>query len=89
MFGYNMCLVSQSVISTIMCMKGRSYSMSKNKSNYGGFRSRLGILGELFSFLWKRKLWWLMPMIVVLVLFMILFVAAQATGVGPFIYTLW
>lgn len=63
--------------------------MSKNKSNYSGFLARLGILGEFFAFLWKRKLWWLMPMIVVLALFTILFVAAQATGVAPFIYTFW
>ena len=63
--------------------------MSKNKSNYGGFLSRLGIVGEFFSFLWKRKLWWLMPMIVILALFTILFVVGQATGVAPFIYTFW
>lgn len=63
--------------------------MSKNKPNYGGFLSRLGIVGEFFSFLWKRKLWWLMPMIVILALFTILFVVGQATGVAPFIYTFW
>ena len=63
--------------------------MSEKKPKYGGFLSRLGILGELFSFLWQRKMWWLMPMLFILVLFMILIVAGQAAGVGPFIYTLW
>lgn len=63
--------------------------MSEKEPNYGGIRSRLGILGELFSFLWQRKLWWLMPMIVILVLSMILLIAAQASGLGPFIYTLF
>lgn len=63
--------------------------MSNAKPKYGGFLSRLGILGELLSFLWKRKLWWLMPMLAVFVLFTILFVTAQATGVAPFIYTFW
>ena len=50
---------------------------------------RLGIVGELFSFLWERKLWWLIPMIVVLVAFGLLLVFAQATGIAPFIYTLF
>ena len=63
--------------------------MSNAKPKYGGLLSRLGILRELLTFLWKRKLWWLMPMIVVFVLFTILFVTAQATGVAPFIYTFW
>jgi hypothetical protein len=63
--------------------------MSKKKQNYGGFLSRLGVLGELFSFLWQRKLWWLMPMIVILVLVMVLLISAQASGLGPFIYTLF
>jgi len=49
----------------------------------------MGIVGELFSFLWKRKLWWLMPMLVVIVLFALLLVLAQASPVAPFIYTLF
>ena len=56
---------------------------------YGGLLSRLGILGELLRFMWKRKLWWLIPMIVVLVLFAVLLVFAQGSAVGPFIYTLF
>ena len=51
--------------------------------------SRLGIVGELFAFLWARKLWWLMPMITVLLLFGILLVFAQGSAVAPFIYTLF
>ncbi|MBN1887962.1 MAG: hypothetical protein JW850_08215 [Thermoflexales bacterium] len=50
---------------------------------------RLGIVGELLQFLWKRKLWWLIPMMVVLVLFLILLVSAQGSAVAPFIYTLF
>jgi len=30
---------------------------------------RFGILGELVIFLWYRKFWWMIPMMVVLVLF--------------------
>ena len=31
------------------------------------FFSKLGILGELFQFLWQNKRWWLIPVLVVLV----------------------
>lgn len=51
--------------------------------------SRFRVVGEMFSFLWKRKLWWLMPMVFILVLFGLLMVFAQASGIAPFIYTLF
>ena len=58
----------------------------------GSIRSivtKLGIAGELLKFLWQRKLWWMIPMIVVLLLFVVLLVFAQGSAVGPFIYTLF
>ncbi len=54
-----------------------------------GILSRLGILGELLVFMWQRKLWWLIPMVLVLVLVVSLLVFAQASGIAPFIYTLF
>jgi drug/metabolite transporter superfamily protein YnfA len=51
--------------------------------------SNLGIVGEFLGFLWKRKMWWLIPMVVVLLLFGLLLIFASASGVGPFIYTLF
>ena len=54
-----------------------------------GFRSRLGIAGELLSFLWQRKLWWLVPMVLVLLAFGGLMITAQSSALGPFIYTLF
>ncbi len=51
--------------------------------------SRFGIIGELLSFFWKRKLWWLIPMIIVLVLFGLFLIFTQASAVAPFIYTLF
>ncbi len=54
-----------------------------------GAVSRLGVVGEVFRFLWKRRLWWLMPMVLILVLFGLLLIFAQATGIAPFIYTLF
>lgn len=53
------------------------------------FLARLGIIGELLRFLWQRKLWWMIPMIVVLLLFVVLLVFAQGSAIGPFIYTLF
>jgi hypothetical protein len=51
--------------------------------------SNFSVVGELFSFLWQRKLWWLIPMITVLVVFGLLLIFASASGIGPFIYTLF
>lgn len=57
--------------------------------NWGrDIRSRLGVLGELFAFLWKVKLWWLVPMIVVLFIFAIFIVAGNNPLTAPFIYSL-
>jgi hypothetical protein len=51
--------------------------------------SKLGIFKELLVFLWQRKLWWMIPMIVVLVLFGLLLIFTQSSAVAPFIYTLF
>jgi hypothetical protein len=54
-----------------------------------GMASNLGVVGELLGFLWKRKLWWLIPMMIVLLAFALLMIFASASGIGPFIYTLF
>ena len=51
--------------------------------------SKLNIMGELLHFFWERKLWWLMPMILTLMLLGLLIVFTQGTAVAPFIYTLF
>jgi len=50
---------------------------------------RFGIAGELMTFLWQRKLWWLIPMVLVLLVFGGLMITAQSSALGPFIYTLF
>lgn len=52
-------------------------------------KNRLGIVGELFMFLGKRKLWWMIPMFVILIGFGVILILAQTTPLGPFIYTLF
>ena len=51
--------------------------------------SNVGVVRELLTFLWQRKLWWLIPMITVLLIFGLLLIFASASGIGPFIYTLF
>jgi len=50
---------------------------------------RIGIMGELLRFLWKRKLYWLIPMILTLFIFAILIIGGSSGGIAPFVYTLW
>lgn len=52
-------------------------------------RGMLATLRELFQFLWARRLWWLIPMVVVLLLFAGVIILGSTAGVGPFIYTLF
>jgi hypothetical protein len=51
--------------------------------------SRLGVLGRLCEYLWQERLWWLIPMVVVLLVFSGLMLFAQNSAVAPFIYTLF
>ena len=50
---------------------------------------KLGIAGELLMFLWECKLWWMIPLVTVLLFFGIIIVVGTTSGVGPFIYTLF
>ena len=52
-------------------------------------KRRFGIAGELLTFLWGNKRWWMVPMMVVLLMFGVLMVLAQSSAIAPFIYTLF
>jgi hypothetical protein len=53
-------------------------------------RMRMVIIGELFGFLWRRKLWWMLPLVAMLMVLGILFaLAASSSAIAPFIYTLF
>jgi uncharacterized protein DUF5989 len=49
----------------------------------------MDFLLELFQFLKVRKKFWLLPIIIVLLIFGGLIVLAQGSAVAPFIYTLF
>jgi hypothetical protein len=51
--------------------------------------SNLQTVGELFSFLTKRKRWWLLPIVLILFLIGALIVVAQSSSLAPFIYTMF
>ena len=55
----------------------------------GEIRDKFGIAGELLGFLWRRKMFWAIPMVAVMLFFGLIIVVGSATGVGPFIYTLF
>jgi hypothetical protein len=50
---------------------------------------RVAIIAEFFGFLWRQKLWWMMPMFAVVFLFGLLLILGQSSALAPFIYTLF
>lgn len=50
---------------------------------------RLAVVRALFRFLWAYRLWWMIPLVSVLLVFGALLLVAQQSAVAPFIYTLF
>jgi len=53
--------------------------MSRNKS----------LLAELWDFLKVRKVWWLTPIIILLMLVGLLIIFGQSSALSPFVYALF
>lgn len=53
------------------------------------FQGVLNTLGSLFRFLWKRRLWWMIPMIVVLLLIGVLIILGSTYGLVPWMYPIF
>jgi len=49
----------------------------------------MSFLGDLWGFLKTRKKFWLLPIILVLLLFGVLIVLTSGSAIAPFIYTLF
>jgi len=47
------------------------------------------LLKELFQYMRVRKKWWLLPVLIVLLVFGGLLLLAQGSAIGPFIYTVF
>ncbi|MFI5363966.1 MAG: DUF5989 family protein [Elusimicrobiota bacterium] len=50
---------------------------------------RLGVVGDLLSFLWRERLWWMIPILIVLVLVAVLVLLGSNPVVAPFVYVLF
>ena len=44
---------------------------------------------EIFRFMKARKVWWIAPFVVTLLIVAVLLLVGEATGIAPFIYTLF
>jgi competence protein ComGC len=49
----------------------------------------MSAISDLWGFLKERKKWWLLPMVIVLLLFGVLIVLTSGSAIAPFIYTLF
>jgi len=50
---------------------------------------RFGIAGELLSFFWNNKRWWMLPIVTIILVLGVVLVLAQSSVIAPFIYTLF
>lgn len=50
---------------------------------------RSAVLTGLLKFFWEQKMWWLIPMVLVMVVLGLLIIFAQSSSVAPFIYVLF
>ena len=49
----------------------------------------ISLAREMFAYMGARKKWWLLPMILVLLMFGGILILAQGSAVAPFIYTVF
>jgi hypothetical protein len=59
------------------------------RNSIRGLLANVPVLGDIFVALWRNRRWWLIPLVLVLVLFGLLLAFAAVSGVGPFIYALF
>jgi membrane glycosyltransferase len=50
---------------------------------------RLGVVGDLLAFLWRERLWWMIPILIALILVALLVVLGSNPAVAPFVYVLF
>lgn len=62
--------------------------MNRIKKKFSSIAERLGIVGEFLQFLWKKKIWWMIPLFLMLVIIGALILFAQSSALSPFVYAL-
>lgn len=64
-------------------------SRSVSRARPGGETwDRLGVLGDILQLVFRRKLWWFVPVLIALFVLAVLLML-EATPVGPLIYPLF
>jgi len=56
---------------------------------FRNLRARLGIARQLLSFFWHRKVWWMTPLVLVILVLGVLVILGHSSAVSAFIYTLF
>jgi len=51
--------------------------------------TRTATITELLGFLWKKKQWWLLPIVISLLMLGILLTLASSSPLGTFMYTIF
>ncbi|PKL47808.1 MAG: hypothetical protein CVV42_11745 [Candidatus Riflebacteria bacterium HGW-Riflebacteria-2] len=51
--------------------------------------TRMATIAELLGFLWKKKQWWLLPIVISLLMLGILLTLASSSPLGTFMYTIF
>jgi hypothetical protein len=46
------------------------------------------LIGEIILFIWQKKLWWLIPLLIMLLLASALIFMTQSSAISPFVYAL-
>ncbi len=74
--------------STTVVVSGEKLDFGENDMRFlRTTGQRLGTTGQLFSFFWSNKRWWLTPILVTLAIFGVLLILAQSSAIAPFIYS--
>lgn len=47
------------------------------------------ILSDIWGFMKERKRWWLLPLVIMLIIFGALIIFSQSSALSPFIYALF
>lgn len=63
--------------------------MQKISVIFRSLKLRFATIGRLLEFLWANKMWWLIPLVVVLAAFFLMMIFAQSSPLAPFVYTLF
>jgi hypothetical protein len=50
---------------------------------------KLKIIRDLLQYLWRKRLWWMIPFVFIIVFLGVLIWCVQSSVVSPFVYTLF